>query len=228
MKKIIVLALLSFPLWCSPFTYGEPEFVQNKSTIAETKYNVKDDNYFLSIAGGTLISTTKLASIIDYDISILKRFNDYFAGVLVSSSTGDFLRYTLNHSTASVNPNAEVNYLRSEENKLTNQLFALSFAYRFNADYSIFGSSKWFEIIYVSMGLMKSSDDLRNLDYAGPGLKTNYRILRRITQHISLGVDFSLQIASVKREAIGETEPSSERSFSLQWATLGASLQVTF
>lgn len=92
----------------------------------------------------------------------------------------------------------------------------------------LINNKRLFTTTSAGLGYYSYSNNFTGLDYTGFGLKTDFGVHIRQSSTFHYGVKMSYNLVPLKREAAFEGEPSSSRSLTASWLSLGFDLSIYF
>jgi hypothetical protein len=195
----------------------------------QRRYTGSDSNK-IGIAGHVSGDYERFNDILGFEFNYMHRTNSYsrlWYGFQLFQHNTYFDSITQNHTSASSNPNAEVNTPRPNNTKASVFAGGPGIGYRFKLLQEFFETEDVFETVDVFVNYLTFDDKYIKQKYQGYGLTTNYGIHKRSSTKYFYGGKLSYNLASVTRDAIG-TEGKSDRSFALGWLSVGFELGFFF
>jgi hypothetical protein len=196
----------------------------------QRQYTGQDSNR-VSLAAHVSGDYEHISDILGFEFTYMrrtKRFNQIWYGFQLFQLNTFFDAITQNQTAqAGDNVNDESSFQRPGDTKNTVLAGGLGAGYRFKLLLDFLHTEDMFESIDVFVNYLHLDESFIDKTYAGYGITTSYGIHKRSGTSLFYGGKFSYNMASVKREQIGN-ENDSARSLSLGWLSLGFELGFFF
>lgn len=203
----------------------------------DTDLGIKKESYFtgedssrISLKYQFGIRPSTAMSHSQIDIQYAKRLKHYWLEGVFSAVNTTFEQISENPFADGLNTNsqAEENTPRTSTQSESLYVIGLGPSFRFAVPLEYFQERKFYNTATVLLTYNQLSEGLTGKDYVGPGLRTSYTLIKRLSSKFHIGFNFSHNFAYVKREEAFEGEVNNDRRLNLGWFTYGVDLGVYF
>lgn len=243
----LCFAVTDKDLWDSeiePESYSEKRINEYKETLLQDEalvsqidsdtgvegisYFTGEDQHKLTLSLHTGIRPSRMSGHQQFDFTYAYRFQRFWLEGFVSSISTTFENIAENPRGTSSNADSEYNFSRTDDETENLLVYGLGTSYRFDMPFEYLKERQFFHTVGAYLTYNSLDEGLRGQTYVGPGLKAALNVHKRASKFFHYGLNFTYNLASVKRDAVFEEEPNNDRRLNLAWYTFGFEIGLYF
>jgi len=213
MKRILhsFLAICIFQLIFSQLLHATEEFVLK----SESNFNPSFQNRF-SFLLGLNPSLTKSADVSNFTFSFGKKMEDFWIDSNFIITNGLFSKMTTNNPAATTI--LDSNFVDKKNSLIS---FGVGVARESRYAQNLLPIKDLYEVMAADITYNLYKETTSSKTFSGPGMITKFSLLKKISNYVSFGAQFTYNLAVIKRSQDFDTENSSARSLTMSYMTAG-------